>query len=544
MKSKTWLSLFPLTVALVLAPIAAINLAIDPFGAFGDPVLDWHEYNFAQNPRLAKINYLDTRSNTFDSYILGGSTMGSLPTEKLNAYTGSDFFNLFGFNADMYRTRLMAEYVLDNYSVKNLLLGVSLTDGRFYHSDTDTLSLMLPARVSGASSLAQTTRYLLASPKFSDDKLAAFSEITYLKQYNYGFDATTGAYDNTRYDVQYIGPAEVYLRRNTDFAALESGTRNLPYIDDCMADVAAIAAICREKAVNLLVVLSPFYEPYLQCFPAQQRYEFLRKLAAETDFWDFSLSSVSLDPRYFYDPGHFRTPVGAMMLARIYGDETLYCPPDFGAYVTADNVEAHIADLAAAPTDVPHEVRLPVIDLGRVDERNIPKLESLLAALDETGWEAVTFSQAVDYVTAGAALPENPVVLAFEGESWRTDARILDALETHGMRGDGYVTGPAFGKAVLDGPEAKYIEAVRSAIAQDPALGKEAPAVYAHPKGEATALADALLIEAGVRVTLSDTTGDNTLVRGLPQTLIGMRRHPVDWSASASDLIAALGGLG
>ena len=58
-------------MALVLLLYPALNMLIDPFGVFGDPVFDWYGYDEYNNPRAAKIAWLEEHHGAFDSYIIG-----------------------------------------------------------------------------------------------------------------------------------------------------------------------------------------------------------------------------------------------------------------------------------------------------------------------------------------------------------------------------------------------------------------------------------------------------------------------------------------
>ena len=44
-----------------------------------------------------------------------------------------------------------------------------------------------------------------------------------------------------------------------------------------------------------------------------------------------------------YDASHFRNAVGTMVLAEIFGNEDVYRPDDFGAFVTAGTCGAYLA---------------------------------------------------------------------------------------------------------------------------------------------------------------------------------------------------------
>ena len=54
--------------------------------------------------------------------------------------------------------------------------------------------------------------------------------------------------------------------------------------------------------------MAPVYWDYFNDFAKEEVLEFYTALAEVTDFWDFSMSSVSYEMRYFYDATHFRNP--------------------------------------------------------------------------------------------------------------------------------------------------------------------------------------------------------------------------------------------
>lgn len=116
--------------------------------------------------------------------------------------------------------------------------------------------------------------------------------------------------------------------------------------------------------MRLYVVCAPVYRDYFEGYSAEAVTDFYTKLAAVTDYWDFSYSSVSCDARYFYDATHFRNDVGRMALARIFGDESAYIPDDFGVYVTQKNADAHARTLCAheaAADEAAYTKDLPVL---------------------------------------------------------------------------------------------------------------------------------------------------------------------------------------
>ena len=94
MSSKRWVLVFLETVFVLAALLAGLNAAVDPFGAFGDRLLSWFSYDETNNPRVAKLSYLEQHHDEYDSYILGCSSTSSFPVDAFNEAFDARFYNL------------------------------------------------------------------------------------------------------------------------------------------------------------------------------------------------------------------------------------------------------------------------------------------------------------------------------------------------------------------------------------------------------------------------------------------------------------------
>ena len=83
MSSGQWLRMFLATVLLIGVLIGIFNYCIDPYGVFGDPILQWWSYNETMNPRGAKMSYLKEHHEEYDSYVIGSSDASAYPIEEL-----------------------------------------------------------------------------------------------------------------------------------------------------------------------------------------------------------------------------------------------------------------------------------------------------------------------------------------------------------------------------------------------------------------------------------------------------------------------------
>ena len=167
MSAKKWLRMLPFALAAALLLCVLINLLVDPFGVFGDRLLRWDSYDQTNNPRVAKLEYLERHHEEYDSYIIGSSSAASYDTERLNAYTGASFYNLFVYGCNTKDYSDFAAYLLGHYEVKNLVLNLGINEAATPTEDGTGLTDRPHYKVNGGSPLAFYLKYALAGPRYS-----------------------------------------------------------------------------------------------------------------------------------------------------------------------------------------------------------------------------------------------------------------------------------------------------------------------------------------------------------------------------------------
>ncbi len=608
MSSKKWLVTFFATLALLGGGVLAFNFLTDPFGVFPGALWEWPSYEMTLNPRSAKVSYIQEHHQEYDSYIIGCSSTSSYPTEQLNEYFDASFYNMFMYGADMLDVEQIATYLIENYTVKNLVVGVYIDNAITYDTLPDERSFAIQPAVTGEDPVDFYSRFLFMDPRHGLDKLEAMGENTYAAQAFDVFDPDTGAYDKKERDAEFIGGLEDYLAAYPAFAAYPEGYRIMDEgaVAGTLESLARMRDLCGERGINLLVVCAPVYHEYMAYFDWAQVEDFYTRLAQVTPYWDFSLSSVSFDPRYFYDETHFRNCVGEMALARIFGDGGVYVPEDFGAYVTADNVSQHLEEMAAARPmeEGAYTAVVPVLMYHDVAEEGDPsvtvspeRLEEHLAALKGAGYTAVTLEELSAYVEEGAPLPEKPVVITFDDGYLSNYQYAWPLLQKYGMPATIFAIGINVGQterykdtvhpitprfsyeqgaemvasglvsvqshtydmhqwaAFEEGQARENIlrwegepeEAYREVLARDcqtlreeftAGFGEEKVNALAFPSGQWDQLAQVVLLENGFDITFTTQPGDNTLVRGMSQSLLGLDRYTVGEDTTGEALLA------
>ena len=304
MSAKKWLLCFILTVLLLAACLAGFNLYTDPFGVFGDRALDWYSFDETNNPRAAKLAWLKDHLDDYDSYLVGCSSTSSYPVAALNAAYDAKFYNTFFYGADMLDAEQIAAWLLEHDAVRYIFLNVEIDNGHSYGYESHPLTDSMPPAADGGSKLRFYSRFAFASPEYGIAKLRARKTDTYLAQSFDVFNAATGEYDKKKRDVEPIGALEAYLDAYPVFRDYPQERRNLARTNDCMQSVARIRDLCEKAGAELIVAAAPVYRDDMAHFDRAEVVRFYSALAEVTPFWDFSYSSVSFEPRYFYDVTH------------------------------------------------------------------------------------------------------------------------------------------------------------------------------------------------------------------------------------------------
>ena len=457
MNAKKWVLTFLLFALVLVLGLAAFNYVTDPFAAFGDKFLNWFSYDEKNNPRVAKISYLEQHHDEYDSYILGCSSTSSLQVSDFNKLYDANFYNLIMYGADMRDCEKIADYLIEHYEVKHLVLNVYLDNGFTYDDETDRLTRNLHYLTDpDTSALSFYTRYLFCDPRYGFAKLKNLRNDRLLSQSFDVFNEVTGEYDKRVRDVEPIGSMDTYLEAYPVFADYpKTGDFVLGQTENCMKSVTAIKERCEAADVELVVVAAPVYIDYFQNFQAEDVANFYASLAKVTDFWDFSCSSVSCEPRYFYDATHFRNAVGSMIAARIAGDDSVYIPDDFGTYVTADTPSSYFSEVLQA-TALPDETvsrDVPVLMWHNLAEESsgdmtisVDTFRAQIEALHEAGFKTVSLQQLYDYVHFGTELPEKPIVLTFDDGYFSNYEHAFPILQEYDMQATIFAIGVSVGK--------------------------------------------------------------------------------------------------
>ncbi|MFC4779120.1 polysaccharide deacetylase family protein [Paenibacillus sp. GCM10023252] len=432
MTYRKWLLAFLGSLAVTAVLVGGFNYVVDPFGVFGDKVLKWHSYNMVNNPRVAKIGYLDQHHERYNSYVIGGSKSGSISPELLNKYYGDDakFYSMLMYGGDFHDYEKTLTYIIDHYKPKNIVLHMSMQEISHYNEKATDFKQSLHAKVKGEPLLPFYLKYLTLNPTYGYTKLEGLGKHA-VDSFEYSqFIPETGVYNKVKRDAEKIDDLEDYMARNKA-AFAPFGKLEATALDKNVASLARMKAYTESRGVTFRLISGATSVQELQSYKPEALKEYWRKIAEVTDFWDFSgYTAVSGDPRYFYDTMHYRNSVGRMMLGYIFKDEEVYVPKGFGHYTTKANVVKHAEqvftkpkEVAAAAANAASSLKVPILVYHHIDDDPYEpnalitppeKFKSDMLAVKQAGYNTVSLQQLIAYVDGKGTLPDKPLVLTFD----------------------------------------------------------------------------------------------------------------------------------
>lgn len=131
---KKWLILLAAAVTFLLLVLAGFNILVDPFGVFGDEIYHWDSYNFTNNPKTAKIEYLKEHKTEFGFLCdrLRHPPPHMTPKSLMNTWMHISITCAANDSSNKYY-RDLADYLIANYEVKNILLNVGISEADFFN---------------------------------------------------------------------------------------------------------------------------------------------------------------------------------------------------------------------------------------------------------------------------------------------------------------------------------------------------------------------------------------------------------------------------
>ena len=343
MNTKRWTISFVTCIVVVLLGIMALNYFVDPYGYFRAQDGDCYDLDENDYLRELKAEHIKNFSDEYDAYLIGGSKAGALRTDKLTELDGHTYYNCWVLSGNFPDYLAYTKYIVENTKAKKILLQISTSE--LYDFDRQDLGTIyeVPAELTGDSKIAEYASFLMKNPKVSWDELTN-NDPKYpcmktgerdLKKYYDFFNANR---ENKIFYWSMLNQSKVYYKY------LEKGGKEKPRtVENCMAMLREIKALCVEHNVELQVFFGALFAGQMVQYEGESFYSFMKQVVALFgDVWCFNTYNPVTRCTYnFYNPSHYFYEVGDLMIDRMAGKKTQY--EDFGIRLTQKNVDDEIA---------------------------------------------------------------------------------------------------------------------------------------------------------------------------------------------------------
>lgn len=423
MSIKKWflsVTLFALTCSLLLM---LFNVAVDPFGVFGDKLLNDYAYNMNNNPRVAKIAYLDQHHERYNAYIIGGSKSSALSPIQLNQYhEGLSFYNMIMYGGDFYDYEKTIQYLVDNYNVEHVILHMSMQEMGHYNQSPRNIHTELSPKVLEKNPLLYYLKYMTLNLEHTFSKLESYIIRKRDPLASAVFIPETGVYNKSVRDLEDLGDLESYLEKYPEFNAPLWPIHGT-HIDDNLSSLSRIVDLLDSKNIAFTFIAAPTHHNEMVRYAPEDIERLWQGIAEITDFWDFTgYNTIAYDSRKYYDRMHYRYEVGHMMLDYMYGNGD-NIPFDFGNFTTKDSVQSRILALQRYHYNPLEDMKihLPIVMYHHFVEEddgshNVSrdKFEQDLLAYKNAGFKPIHFKDLFSHIDHGTPLPEKPMIISID----------------------------------------------------------------------------------------------------------------------------------
>lgn len=334
MKEKNFFYIFASFIIGISIAIASFNYCMDRFGVFNGETKEELE---TLNNRFVKMKYLLTNHNhdKYDSYLWGSSRVMKIDT----FVTGKKTYNM-GDSLEFPQDCLEQLKILLHQGVKIRTVYLGIDD---YAYVTDRGSIMAElyrrdysedwkenwkyyAEVLFSVDLVKAEIKDWINPRVNGKVLLAKNGMVYVP-------------DDVEFLIEKIPDKHVKEDKFNEPTYLPfKGTEKF---DQCLDSIKEIKMLCDANGIQFIPFFNPQHMTTYLNDDMELMNRFKKELVEISPFWDFSgVNYMTANNYFWYETSHPRAFICDKILDTVSGQNQMTWVPDFGVYVTEDNVDA------------------------------------------------------------------------------------------------------------------------------------------------------------------------------------------------------------
>lgn len=351
MHVHTWSRIFISIIILVITIIMTVNYLVNPYNIFSPN-------HHTQYNRL-KQDIVSDRMTFFyelkhvrpQTLMVGTSRIGYLKSNELKSYTPSPIFKLSLAGSSVYEQRCYIEYAIKNLPIKTIVWSLDFFS---FNPTKDPYPSFSEDRLKRIVYIDDYTMALFSYRTF-ERSLKTLK----LNHKNAPYDKNISEYCEGHLYENVQGQTLTYneVRKNANLTLNEYATNKAflkskkflspNSIDPKLEDVAYILQLCKTKKIKCIIYTSPVFREHLDMIYSLglgDTYAYWKKgLVNITPYWDFNTyNSISENIMNFRDSSHMISDNGKYIFAKLFRDQSINTPKDFGEYLSRENIDEHI----------------------------------------------------------------------------------------------------------------------------------------------------------------------------------------------------------
>jgi len=336
---KKWIKLFFLISSIIYFSVFLVNYIIDPFGVFNSK---FFEKEFQENERFIKVDFLEKNRNKFNGLMFGSSRIGTTPPSLIESYIpNSKFYNFTLSSANFYDyEKHLAYFIKEKYPIKYLYLQIDIENMiRYGAVESDYLRKPHPY----VNNKSLFNYYLSYLGGFFPSNI-----IGKIRKNINDLNPTvsileTGNWYKPIKDKALAESCEEYIKSEPTFNTKYNRTIDYSQRNKNIEALKRIKKMTDINGISLIVFTTPHNKNMMDKFIIKDYFLFLRDIASITSYYDFSgYNSVTVNNCNYYEFSHYHKEISKLISAKIFNDQSIIIPSDFGHFVNKENIDLHI----------------------------------------------------------------------------------------------------------------------------------------------------------------------------------------------------------
>lgn len=356
MNSKKWMKIFFIFTLGGVLLVGGVNYVVDPNGLNNKFIVSHintvKESNTAYTTRF-KSNILV--NGGFDTLLLGTSRIGVMNPDVVNDYLTCHSFNLEYPSSITQIQKELFLYANNFNKIKNLVYGIDFM--AFNKNRTIAHDFMEYYEVQ--NKIKKNRLIPNYDLYFNLETFFKSCKVIYKSLLNKEGEGAVYTQNGMRDYVDFIKELKenrLQLDKNIHssiksyFKSKTGQYKNYQFSYEYLENFKEILSYCKNNNIKVWVYIPPMYSQHFDAINEAGYFDefelFKKELSKITEYTDFTgHNEITNNKNNYWDSSHLRKEMTQIVMAKIFNDNTINVPKDFGVLVTKQNIDEHLQNL-------------------------------------------------------------------------------------------------------------------------------------------------------------------------------------------------------